>query len=291
MDILVTGSGGFVGRPLVRRLRELGHSVAEVRNRNDCDMADLGAIEGRIAATRPEAIIHLAASPDSGATGNAIDANTVMSVQNLIKAVRPGACYVIHVGSYKQYGEVPLPFCETGRVNPVTRYGHSKNLAEHLLRRAERLGTIRLTSLRLGPVYGPGQSSRSLVARLIDSCAGESNGLQLGIKPWDPLYIDDAVEAVAAVLQTERCVGGTFNVSSGVETNPARVAELVGAEFGLPAALIRSRLPVSESLGWSCLGDITRMTATTGWRPKCPHAEGVRRTVDAFKDSTLQRAK
>jgi GDP-4-dehydro-6-deoxy-D-mannose reductase len=288
MDVLVTGSGGFIGQPLVRRLRELGYSVAEIRNRSDCDMSDLRAIEDRIAEVRPETTIHLAASADSGAMGTMIQSNTVMSVLNLVKAMRSKSSNVIHVGSYKQYGEVPLPFRESDQVNPVTHYGHSKHIAEELLRYSERLGVIRLTSLRLGPVFGPGQSSRSLVARLIDSCSGKNDGLQVGVKPWDPLYIDDAMDAIAAVLGSDRCVGGTFNVSGGVETNPLNFAELVGAEFGLPTELIRFKLAVSEGLGWSCLGDITRMTATTGWRPKWSHAEGVRQTVEAFKCSTME---
>src|SRR5262249_40908130 len=64
--VLVTGSGGFIGQHLVQTLRAGGQPCFELMNHQDCDLTDREALTKRIAALRPEVVVHLAASPDPG---------------------------------------------------------------------------------------------------------------------------------------------------------------------------------------------------------------------------------
>ena len=79
MNVLVTGGAGFIGRALVERLTAGGHRVAVVDDGSGGDVrrlhgvsaflradvvdADLGAF---LVATKPEAVVHLAARTDVG---------------------------------------------------------------------------------------------------------------------------------------------------------------------------------------------------------------------------------
>src|SRR5262249_23583265 len=152
---------------------------------------------------------------------------------------------------------------------------------ETVLRRAGRSGICGVTSLRLGPVFGPGQSPRSLLARIVRAFTEPAGQAVVGVKPWDPGYIDDAVDAVVTGLDSDPSVGRTFNVSGGTGISPAQMSELVGTELGLRPAEVRRRTTSVADLGWSCLGDISLIRVALGWRPRISHRTGVRLTIDA----------
>ena len=68
MRILVTGSLGTLGRPLVAELRERGHQVwgTDLTHHGDpqyirADVANLAQLQKAFAAARPDAVYHLAA--------------------------------------------------------------------------------------------------------------------------------------------------------------------------------------------------------------------------------------
>lgn len=274
--VLVTGSRGFIGGHLVRALRDCNVDVAEIRNRVDCDLRDVPQLRARIEASAPDVVIHLAATPDSGAhhphsLGD--QANTVASTVNVLRVIQevcPEAL-LIHVGSYKQYGNVPVPFTEAGPVRPANDYGFAKQMSEALATTVS--GTaVDAVCLRLGPVFGPGQAADRLIPRLITLLSERVEQVPVADVPWDPLYITDAVEAICLAMSAREARGTTLNISGGVATSPYKIALMIGELLEAPVA---KRVVSWEGASFACIGDIGAAETVLGWKPSVPLRDGL----------------
>src|ERR1700733_9627266 len=95
MKVLVTGSSGFIGQALVRRLKAAGWDVAGLDkgagapSKYLCDILDAARLTESVREYSPDALVHLAARTDlDEKTTLAGYAANIDGVQNLIAAVR-----------------------------------------------------------------------------------------------------------------------------------------------------------------------------------------------------------
>ncbi len=226
MKVLVTGAAGFLGRQVVRALRQRGHEVrALVRPQTPpsrepaspgveefradlCSSPDLqGACEG------VQAVVHLAAKM-RGDDQSIVD-TAVRGTERLLKAMEQmGVKRMVLASSLSVYNwgaangvlheDSPL------ETRPETRdaYTTSKILQEQLARdRCSRRG-IALTVLRPGFIWGAGREYPPTIGQrtgpfhvLIES------GRQLPV-----VHVENCADAFAAVLDVEHVAEGTFNL-------------------------------------------------------------------------------
>ncbi len=164
MKVLVTGSNGFIGRHVVRRLVSLGEEVAcLVRPTSDVeDLARMG-VEFRVGDVRDreslsdvvggvDAIYHLAGV---GASGD-MQAVNVGGVENVVDAcaARETPPVFVLVSSLAAAGPAPdaTPHTEALPAAPISEYGRSKLAGEQAARaRAER---VPLSIVRPPVVFG-----------------------------------------------------------------------------------------------------------------------------------------
>jgi GDP-4-dehydro-6-deoxy-D-mannose reductase len=213
--ILVTGTGGFAGRWLLRALarhKEMHGQImatshggiadcrgvgkgASLEDTNELefpnfgallDVSDAEAVRSMIASFRPDAIIHLAAKSHvedaRRAPQLAWDVN-FRGTENIAKAARtivPDASF-IYVSSAEAYGNTfnawGQPVDETAPLAPANPYAASKAAADLLIGRMARDG---LTCVRFRPFNhtGPGQSEKFVVAAFAAQIACAEHGLQ-----------------------------------------------------------------------------------------------------------------
>jgi nucleoside-diphosphate-sugar epimerase len=281
--ILVTGSGGFIGRALTAALGG-GTELYQITDRRDLDLRNADATKRRLAEIKPQVIIHLAASPDAGDDPSrdlfADVHNTIACTANLLQAIPDDQrCLMIHVGSYKQYGSAALPFREDVPAQPVTAYGRAKHTAEWLVRLASSsCSWLRTVCLRLGPVYGPGQDEGRLIPKTIRCFLdGRMDGLVVSDVGWDPIYISDAVAGILACVRHPSLDDCVINLSGGRRHSTGAIVELIAAELGLdatPPVVCRD-----GDQGWECVGDVTRAATLLQWRSEVAVADGVRRMI------------
>src|SRR5580704_4007490 len=95
MRVLVTGSSGFIGQTLVRRLRAAGWEVAGLdkgpgaTSSHLCDILDGERLNEAVQNLSPDALVHLAARTDLDEKADLTDyAVNIEGVQNLTVAVR-----------------------------------------------------------------------------------------------------------------------------------------------------------------------------------------------------------
>ncbi|WMT72559.1 NAD(P)-dependent oxidoreductase [Bradyrhizobium sp. Ash2021] len=165
MKVLVTGSSGFIGQALVRRLGAAGWEVAGLDKGSSaaseylCDILDAARLNEIVQSLAPDALVHLAARTDLDETAKLAGyATNIEGVQNLIAAIRltPSIKRAIWTSSQLvcRVGYVPRDDTD---YKADTLYGLSKIRTEQIVR--EEDGAVREWCLvRPTTVWGPGMS-------------------------------------------------------------------------------------------------------------------------------------
>jgi UDP-glucose 4-epimerase len=304
MRILVTGGAGFIGSHIVDTYLAAGHSVAIVDNlstgrrehvnpRARLYTVDLGqpdALAEVFAREQPQVVSHQAAqksvriSVEDPATDATI--NIVGSLHLLEQCRRHGVEHVIFASTGGAiYGDVNvIPTPEEHPAWPVSPYGIAKLTVEHYLYFYHHQYGIPYTALRYANVYGPRQDPHGeagVVAIFVERLlAGDSATIfGDGEQTRDYVYVGDVAAANLRALETR--APGPFNVGTGVETSVNALYHTLQQAIGLdrPAAYAPGR--PGEQIRSAI--DASHAAQTLGWRPQLSLADGLRRTVEAFR--------
>ncbi len=307
MRALVTGGAGFIGHHLVRGLLEHGHEVTVLDDLSSGVPARLAAhrdqvrlIEGTIldpaavdaAMAGRDVVFHLAAiasvrrSVEAPLEVDAVNVRGTMEV--VLGAARHDVSRVVFAGSSAVYG-VPerLPLGESQLPAPVSPYGVAKLAAEHYLHVLGALHGVDTVALRYFNVYGPGQDPRSEYAAVVPAFVSAAlegrrptiNGS--GEISRDFVYVDDVVAANLSAARPSSPSGLTCNIASGSRTSLLELLtaistaanRVVDPEFG----------PPREGDVQDSHADISLARRSLGFDVQVPFAEGIRRTVEAYR--------
>jgi nucleoside-diphosphate-sugar epimerase len=239
--VLVTGADGFTGRYLCQALAEIGHEVhAIVRRRSDIpiigvykvhevDIRDLNELQRCVSLIQPESVIHLAAIAFVGSS-NADEMYTVnvLGTRNLLMSLSSNRCApsrVLLVSSGNVYGN-----CLTDIINedvmpaPVNDYAVSKVSMELMANLWTE--SLPITVVRPFNYIGRGQSSKFVVAKIIDHVLMRKPTLELGniniVRDFSDVRM--IVDTYKRIISTPSMPFGPFNVSSG---NGSSVQDLI----------------------------------------------------------------
>ncbi len=227
---MITGASGQLGQALLRLLPDaVGVGLPEL------DITDVDAIDGAVAAHRPDVIIHTAAMTDvDGAArdpGLAYQINGLGTQAVALAAARHGAA-VAYISSNEVFdGESDRPYNEFDAVRAVNPYGASKLAGEwfvqHLLQRFYIIRTAWVTS--------PG--GRNFVHR-IQQLADERGSLKVvSDEVANPTFVDDLADGIVRLMATGRY--GIYHLTNSGHVSrydyARRILELSG----------RSHIPVT----------------------------------------------
>ena len=304
MKVLVTGGAGFIGSHIVDRLAEEGHQVVVVDNlatgsrRNVNRAASLyktdiqgWRLERIFRNERPNVVLHLAAQVNvrRSVEDPVFDAQVnVLGTMNVLQqAVRHGVRKVVFSSSGGAiYGEQELgPAPESHATNPMSPYGISKLCGEHYLFYFQRLSGIQVVSLRHANVYGPRQDPDGeagvvaiFIRQMLNNQQPIINGN--GRQTRDFVYVDDVVEAnLAAMGQDSQ---GVYNVGTGTETSVNELFRMLSELTGMGCKEVHGPAKAGEQN--RSVVDASRLKQELGWEPKVSLAEGLKKTVDYFRD-------
>jgi GDP-4-dehydro-6-deoxy-D-mannose reductase len=280
VKVLVTGADGFVGRHLVRALRERSDAVeacAGPGSHDALEITDPMAVLRRIERFAPDGIVHLAGvssvawshqHPDET---HQVNVGGTANVLNAVAGAAPKA-RVLLVGSGEEYGRLAeeTPAAETTPLRPLSPYAESKADAEALGRAATADG-LAVVLIRAFNHLGRGQAPQfvmpSLARQLVAFSRGTSRGvIQVGdLSPVrDFSHVEDVIAAYLFLL--ERGVSGeVYNVCSGAGLSIREALDLLQDLAGTrarihvdPARLRPNEIPwlvgdprKLERLGWT----------------------------------------
>ena len=299
-SVLITGSAGFIGGRLVRRLVDSAHGVVASVDRESREalegetfiQADLSdpATYAHL-PTDITVIYHLAAQSSARVSHEQLIrevGDNIMATLRLLEFARKtGVKKVVFASSMAVYGdgEAKGGFSETDPLRPTSNYGVHKIAAEQYLDLYRQFG-LKYTSLRLFNVYGPGQDPGDLKHGLVGIYLHYiDSDLKLPItgsldRYRDFVYVDDVVDAFMLAGSDRETDNQVFNVATGVRTTVRELIDLLSAEYGFAAGTY----PVTRAEGHP--GDIFGNAGATGklealgWEARYDLTAGIQRTVD-----------
>lgn len=290
--VLVTGGSGFIGSHLVRRLVEAGADViVAVRPESDLwRIEDLLEWVERTPADRPlpeaSVVYHLAAEgvrPDTDVHA-VVETNVLGTLRLLEHAQETGVDRFVYCGSCFEYGPGD-GLSEDAPLRPITEYGASKAAGSLLTLAYGTAYGLPVVVVRPFTAYGPLEAAYRLVPSVIlDVLDGGPVRLTSGIQTRDFVYVADVVDGMLAAGRDERALHGIFNLCTGrataVRDLAGTISELVGGVDLLPGTVADRAVELA-----ALSGDPARTADRLGWRAQTELADGLRRTLDWFREN------
>lgn len=307
MRILVTGTAGFIGFHLARRLIADGHEITgvdgmtpyydvalkEARHAilkrhngfvgHQTMLEDMPGLVRIAEESKPEAIIHLAAQAGVRYSleqpRDYVETNLVGTF-NILEVAKVHALKHLMLASTSSVygGNQSMPFHETDAADhPLTIYAATKKATEAMSHAYSHLWKIPTTAFRFFTVYGPwGRPDMALFKFVEAMLQGRPIDVyNNGDMARDFTFIDDLVEGVVRLLATppvqgERAVGAPDSLS------PVAPWRVVNIGHGQP-------VPLGDFID-----AVERVTGRTAIRHNMPLQQGD--PVATFADSALLKA-
>ena len=311
-SVFVTGAYGLLGSALVRALLARGAEVTVLRrdvtprsalvlsgdeqhvNVVAGDVTDGGLLERALGEYGVDTVFHLAAQTIVG-TANRSPVPTweanVRGTWTLLEACRRiEPARVVVAASDKAYGtHAELPYREDFALQPRYPYDVSKAATDLIARSYWHTYGLPVATTRFANLYGGGDTNRSrLIPETVAAVlAGRAPVIRSDGSPErDYLYVDDAVSAylaIAEALDGEGARGEAFNAGGGKPHAVREVVELICRIAGSDVAPeIRGAGTPHGEIDRQYV-DIAKLRALTGWTPAIGLEDGLRRTVEWYR--------
>ncbi|PWR23816.1 NAD-dependent epimerase/dehydratase family protein [Zavarzinia compransoris] len=280
MRFLITGTAGFIGFHMAKRLLDEGHEVfgldgmtpyydprlKEGRNAvlsahpayrfEAMRLEEAERVMAFAKAARPDVVFHFAAQAGVRYSlenpRSYVDSNLVGTF-NLMEAARETAPrHLIMASTSSAYGgNREMPFREThGADHPLTLYAATKKATEAMAHSYAHLWQIPTTMLRFFTVYGPWGRPDMALFKFVD---GILNGRPIDIygegrMSRDFTYVGDLVEAMARLIERPPADGGE-PLGAHDSLSPVAPFRVVNIGGGQPVPLLDFVDAIEDAVG------------------------------------------
>jgi UDP-glucose 4-epimerase len=322
MKILVVGGAGYIGSICTELLVDEGHEAAVFDNLSEGhrraidpratfiqgDLADRKQIEAALSSTRPDAVMHFAASAlvaESMRDPSKYFRNNISNGLNLLDGmVAAQVNRIVFSSTCAIFGPPEhVPINETAPARPINPYGESKLAFEKILRWYDQIHGLKFVSLRYFNAAGAsgkfGEDHRletHLIPNVLKVALGQKAHIEIfgadyetpdGTCIRDYIHIVDLARAHILALGA---VGSEFyNLGTGGGSSVREVIDacrkITGRNIdtvekprraGDPPRLIASSEKIKTELGWQPkFQSLDRIIESAwNWHQKFPHGYG-----------------
>lgn len=254
IDVLVTGSAGFIGGALVERLRAQGTKVAGADLRDGppvdlhFDVTDDEAVRKVFEVHRPRIVVHAAAIVDDRGDPALFETVNVGGTRRMLEAARSAGC-----GRFVQLSSIAALGVTPGKNTDVdspliddtgSPYFDTKARSERIARSFMDGGAMEVVVVRPGDVYGPGsvpwvERPLELMRKHQPVLVGGGRGLICHC------HIENLVDGIELAMTHDDAPGGIFIIHDGSSstafrdyfTQLARAAGISPPRVSLPKSI------------------------------------------------------
>jgi dTDP-glucose 4,6-dehydratase len=303
MKLLVCGGAGFIGSNFARiRTRDHGDDVVVLDKltyagrRDNLEDLDVRLVVGGIedpeavaeAAEGADAIVNFAAETHvdrSIAEPEAFITTHGMGTYVLLEEARRRSLRYVQVSTDEVYGSIEEgSFTETSPLNPSSPYSASKAGADLLVASYRHTYGLEALICRGSNNYGPYQYPEKLIPLMVlnalhgDKLPVYGDGQQ--IRNW--IFVEDFARGIGTVLERGE-PGEVYNVGGPDEAPNLEVVHRIIEYTGRDESLIEY---VTDRPGHDRRYSLASEKARgLGWEAQVRFAEGLKRTVDWYRDN------
>lgn len=276
--IFLTGGKGFIGRHVIRYLRQKGYQVEAPSSGavNVLRKEDWFNLEGEDI----QHVVHLAGKtfvPDSWKNPEDFFRVNTMGILQVLDFCRNKQISMTYISAYVYGGGWNAPISETVPVKPNNVYAKSKYMAEELCEFFCEYFNMNITTLRLFNVYGPGQNNRFLVPSVIEQVLDDDKDtiiVQNLAPKRDYVHVFDVCQAIELSIQNTKNYH-LFNVGSGESYSVEEVVNLIQEQAKTKKKVDSLHLTRKNELN-NVIADIKKIEEEWGWKPQISLREGLR---------------
>lgn len=312
MKILITGSDGFIGSHLTELLlnnknykvyalchynshETLGWLTEIDKKRN----TNLNILTGDInddffcdeICAGKDVLINLASLisiPHSYSSPRLHFEININGTMNLAKSsIKNKIKKIIHISTSEVYGTAKyVPIDEEHILQPQSPYSASKISAESIMRSFYHSYNLPVTILRLFNTYGPRQSIRAVIPRIITQILKDEENIILGdVTPTrDFNYVLDTCQAIEKAIKNTK-VGEVYNYGSGKEISIKNLVELILKLSGKKKKIFQNNkkfLRPKKSEVFRLLCNNKKFFLSTRFKPSFDLEKGLKKTIDWY---------
>ncbi|MAH93166.1 MULTISPECIES: UDP-glucuronic acid decarboxylase family protein [Hyphomonas] len=305
--ILVTGGAGFIGSFLCERLLETGAEVLCVDNfftgrrsnvahlldnpkfevmRHDITVPLFVEVDQIYNMACPASPVHYQFDPVQTTK------TSVHGAINMLGLAKRTRAKILQASTSEVYGDPEIhPQTEDywGNVNPLgprACYDEGKRCAETLFFDYHRQHGVKIKIARIFNTYGPRMhpnDGRVVSNFIVQALRGEDITLYGdGEQTRSFCFVSDLVDGLIGLMNTEDDVTGPINLGNPGEFTIRQLAEQIIEQTNSTSKLVHRPLPQDDPRQRQ--PDITRAKTTLGWEPTIALAEGLRPTIEYFRN-------
>lgn len=292
MNVLVTGSSGFIGSVLVAALLQRGHHVSafdKVPTMHELPvnslLGDIRSLDDVQAAVRGQDMVyHLAGVLGShelvGNVRHSLDVN-VGGTLNVLEACRLHNARMLLVSKPNVW---------------LNTYSITKETAEQFSKMYMAEYGVVTTIVKWFNAYGPGQKvgpghiQKAMPTFIVNAL--ENKPLPVfgdGMQTADFIYVDELVEATIAVAETPKAAGRTVEIGTGIETSMLQLCNMILEMTESSSEIELHPMRPGETANTELCADLVTLKETTGFVPRIKLEHGLRQTI-AYYRQMLDRA-
>jgi UDP-glucuronate 4-epimerase len=263
VQFLITGTAGFIGFHLARRLLGMGHSVAGIDGMTPyydvslkehrhallgrqpgfkahrVMLEDAAGLRAVFHEARPDVLVHLAAQAGvrySLENPSAYIDSNIVGTFNIVELCRSVPVkHLVMASTSSVYGSNPEEiFAETDHADhPMTLYAATKRATELIAHSYSHLWKIPTTMFRFFTVYGPwGRPDMALFKFVKNILADEPIDIyNHGMMGRDFTYVDDLVEGIVRLIDAVPAIGQSAGPMDSLSpVAPFRVVNIGGGQ-------------------------------------------------------------
>jgi len=290
MNILLTGSNGFIGGHVYQYLKKK-HNVTclvrenkkKIKNTILCDLGNLTELKKKLYKIKFDAVIDCAwDGVESFSRNNQKQNRNILNIHNLLSSLNYQKLkFFISFGSQAEYGPRKNLISEYDILKPKTLYGKIKIKKFNICKKYLSVKKVRFIWLRIFSCYGPNDNDNWLIPYSIKKILNnQSPIITSGVQNWNYLYVSDLVKSLSFVLKTKKTE--IYNLAN---TQTIKIKDVLLSIKNITKKKIKIKFGLKKFRKDQVfsLNANTKKITDLGWRPKISMRSGLKKTINYYK--------
>lgn len=300
MNILVTGGSGFIGRNIVKILKEEGNTVGtyDIKDKNsNCDyhlISDVRNLNMLDKACRGiDYVFHLAAvtSPPEfeNLTAEGYEVNVIGTYNVLAASAKNGVKKVILASSSSIYGDIKEAAKESILPDKYSNFYPMTKRINEMTARVFRDYGLETVSLRYFNTYGAGENTKGNYSSIIWKFIDDINNKRKpkiygdGRQRRDFIYVKDTARASILALKNGKS-GEAYNIGTGNSVDFNSIFNIVKGEMGYEGDADYVPNPL-KNYQYFTEAKMSKSNSELEFSPEYDLRRGIRETLDLMRSN------